>query len=724
MRQHSFISKKTKYAGVALSAAIAGMPAISSADEDSSAYSGLEEIVVTAQKRSTDLQDTPLTVYAFNKDALRDAGAYDLKSLANSVPSLHVGGQGNDLSIALRGVTSFEGGERGDASIAFHVNGIYMARPYGAGAPFYDVERVEVLSGPQGTLYGRNATGGIVNVITKKPVDHFEASLDLNFGDYNQFGSEGMINIPVSDNLMVRGAFYTNKHDGYIDNGPVEDGNDKDDKSARITVLYEPTDKFTLLLNADYTEKGGVGGVTRARGTGESREKFDLDRESSRDDEVYGIRWEANYEFDFATLTYIGSSRRADIDWRDWDLDGSNDQVGYGDELWHFETKSKEDSHELRLASNNDENMEWMFGLYYFEEEQDVAGTYLYQYDAFGYTYSWFGIWDYGLSSDGEVESDTKAAFVQLGYDISDNVKLSLGLRYTEDEKERLGAFIWEEIELGTILDAGVEPYSAADTWTSTDWKVGLDWNVTEDNLVYFTVGTGYKAGGYNDGFDAPTFDAEEILAYELGTKNRFLDNRLQLNASVFYYDYTDLQVSQTEGANAGNTITRNAGEASIYGAEISSVALIGASTKFDLNLGYLDTEYGKTVMPEPFLGGVMDIDGNQLVKAPELSVSAGLEHSISFTTGGTLTARIQTAYRSKTHLRVFNFSDDVQDAHSVTDLLLTYTSPADDWYIQGYVKNLEDESVITALSVSGGLMLEAYGPPRTYGVRVGYSWD
>lgn len=669
----------------------------------------LEEVIVTAEKRSEDLQDTPITVYAFTNDALRDAGAHDLNSLSGSVPSLHVSDQGNDLSIGLRGVSSFEAGERGDASVAFHIDGIYVARPYGAGAPFYDVERVEVLSGPQGTLYGRNATGGLVNVISQKPVDSFEASVDATVGDYGHMATEGMINIPVSDKLALRAAFYQNKHDGYKDNGAVTEGDDIDDISGRVHLSYEPTDSLSLLLSADYTKKEGVGGVWSLRGTEDDEGEWALDAQQKQDDEMWGFRWEANWDLDAVTLTYIGSHRETNINWNNQDYDGTTVAVLGFDETWTFKTDAEERTHELRLSSNTDGMLEWMLGLYYFKEEQKVAGIYT------GFDEVW--IWDYGMDTPGVTESESKALFGQTSLHLADNLKLTLGLRRTQDEKYRTGDL--------KAFDATDElyyqqPYLNKGDWSKTNWKLGLDWNITDNSMLYFSASTGYKAGGYNDSDSSRNYDPEEIKAYELGVKNRFFEDRLQINASAFVYDYENIQVSQVEG---NHTLTRNAGKAAIQGLELSLIGLIGENDKVDLNLGYLDSEYRDTDFYEPFTATNIDIDGNQLIKAPELSFALGLEHVWPLAEGGELKGRIQTAYRSETHLRVFNFDDEAQDSYAKTDLLLTYTTAEENWYVQGYVRNLEDNMVATSQGAATFGLLQAYTEPRTFGVKFGYQW-
>lgn len=670
----------------------------------------LEEVTVTAQKRSENLQDTPITVYAFTQDALRDAGAYDLKSLSGSVPSLHISELGNDLSIGLRGVSGFEYGERGDSSLAFHLDGIYIARQYGAGAPFYDVERLEVLSGPQGTLYGRNATAGLLNVISRKPVDSFEASIDVAVGNYDHVSTEAMINIPVSDKLAVRGALFQNKHDGYRDNGStVKDGDDADDFSSRIHISYDPTDNLSLLFSADYTKKEGVGAAWSLRGTGRDEDEWNLDSEGSQNDEMWGVRWQADWDFDQFTLTYIGSHREADVNWDNQDYDGTTTVILGFEETWTFKTESKEKSHELRLTSNSDGIMEWIVGIYYFEEEQDVAGIYT------GFSETW--IWDYGFFEPGIASAESKAAFGQVSIHATDKLTFTFGLRTTKDEKLRTGDV--KGFDSSNTLYYQ-EDYLAGDDWSKTNWKVGIDWAITEDSMIYFSASTGYKAGGYNDGFNVPGYDPEELTAYELGVKNRLFEDRLQLNASAFYYDYENILISQVEN---NNLVTRNAGTAEILGLELSLIALITEDDKIDFNIGYVDSEYTDTTFYEPFLGTDIDINGNQLLKAPELSFSLGMEHAWSFDNDGSFKARIQTAYSSETHLRPFNFSDEEQDAYFKTDLLLTYTSAAEKWYVQGFVRNLENEMVATGVIPATFGLLEAYSEPRTYGVKLGYKW-
>mgnify|MGYP000321058897 CR=1 FL=1 len=663
----------------------------------------LEEIIVTAEKRSADVQDTAIAITAMEGARLTESGIHNVQALSSFVPNLHVGTRGDDVELAIRGVSSSNNTEVGDPAVAFHVDGIYTARPAGAGAVFYDVERVEVLRGPQGTLYGRNATTGSVNVISNKPSDEFELELSADIGNYNSLVTSGMINLPVADTVAVRGAFFTSDHNGYRDNGSVDDGDDADSQAGRIHLAWDINPDADLLLTTDYYSSKGVGGVVKNQPVAGDAEAWALNFEGRRDNNFTGHRLEFNYDLDFATLTYLAGWRKQEID-RIEDFDGSS--ILSATKLMQREGVEK--THELRLTSDSEGPLLWQLGAYYFEEDQEVFA----QFNA--------GL-DFGLVISfirPSVSAESKALFGQVSYDIRDDLRLTAGLRHSTDKKGRKGYETIELVGLGTFPADDTN----GDTWSANNWKLGLDWFWAEDNLLYVTAGTGYKAGGYSDHV---TYDEENILSYELGSKNRFWDNRVQFNAALFYYDYDDLQVSQAEGTSLE---TRNAGKSTVYGAEFELTTLLTEHSRLDLSLAYLHSEYKDFITIDEHPGGsfdVVDLSGNRLTKAPEWSVNVSYEYEWELTSGASLKGRIQSHFETESYLRPFNRASEQQDAYTKTDLMLIYSTPEKHWEFEAYVRNLENESVLIAVEAidAFGLLLQAFGAPRTYGARVSYRW-
>ena len=684
----------------------------------------LEEVVVTAQKRSTDLQRTPIAITAYSGEVLANYVVTDAADLNGKSPNLHIGKNGASMEISIRGINSTNNVESGDPAAAFHIDGIYLARPIGAGAVFYDLERVEVLNGPQGTLYGRNATAGSINVITNKPAEEFEASLEMNLGNYDRVYTQGMVNLPVSDQFQVRAAYFTDDRDGYfdlehLDTGKDLDGGDSaDDYGARLHGLYQPTDNISLLLSGDYLKREGNPPNQVDLPTEGDIFELEADGEGNSEIEDWGIKGELNWELDFATLTYIGSSRETTWEIKDAHPAG---QAIFAGSLIHVDNEMDQYSHELRLTSNGEGPLQWIGGLYYFKEKQDI----------------YFQLEDIiplgppplpkgELTFDQpDVKSTSKAVFGQTSYDFAEEFRVTAGLRYTEDEKSRTGSSLVAIEELDLVLQE--VPNIADEDWSKTTWKLGLDWFVREDAMLYFSVGTGYKAGGYFDGIAPNDYNEEEVLAWEIGSKNQLFDSRLQLNLAAFYYDFDDFQVTQTEPlaglpGGAQGSVTRNAGEAEVYGAELSAIFLATDADRFNLMLSYLHSEFTEFDLYDPINDIQHDLSGNELNKAPDWTATLGYQHEWSLGERGDITAGMLAYYMDDHYLRFQNESLSKQDSYTKLDLNLTYTSAQGNWFVSAYGKNVTDEEVMVSTTITSGAT-GGFAAPRTYGVRAGMNW-
>ena len=684
----------------------------------------LEEVIVTAQKRVSTVQDTPVAITAYSGEVLANFVVTDAADLNGKVPNLHIGKNGPDMEISIRGINSTNNFESGDPAAAFHIDGIYLARPIGAGAVFYDLERVEVLNGPQGTLYGRNATAGSINVITNKPGEEFEASLEMNLGNYDRVYTQGMVNLPVSDQVQVRAAYFTDDRDGYFDlehreTGEDLDGGDStDDYGARLHGLYQPTDNISLLLSGYYLKReGNPPGQVDLPAEGDIHEQV-ASGESKSDIEDWGIKAELNWELDFATLTYLGSSRETTYEITDGHPAGEG---ALSDALINVDNEMEQYSHELRLTSNNAGPLQWIGGLFYFKEEQDI---YAQLQDIVPLGPPPIPMAELTFDQP-DVKSTSKAVFGQGSYDFAEDFRITAGLRYTEDEKSRTGSSTVSLDEFGLVLQS--VPNIADEDWNKTTWKLALDWFVREDAMLYFSVATGYKAGGYFDGIAPNDYDEEEVLAWEVGSKNQLLDNRLQLNLAAFYYDFDDFQVTQTEplaGLPPGSqgSVTRNAGEAEVYGAELSAIFLATEADRFNLMLSYLHTEFTEFDLYDPINDVQNDLSGNELNKSPDWTATLGYQHDWSLGEKGDITVGILAYYMGDHYLRFQNDSLTEQDSYTKLDLNLTYTSAQGNWFVSAYGKNVTDEDVMVSATVLTGAS-GGFAAPRTYGVRAGMNW-
>ena len=699
----------------------------------------LDEVVVTAQRRSENLQKTPLTVSAVTGDKLESQGIKTVVDLSAQVPALQISSSGSGAAVVfLRGIGSTNTTEVGDPAVAYHMDGIYIARSTSVGALFYDVDRVEVLRGPQGTLYGRNATAGAINVITKQPKFDYEGNGSVDIGNYGAITTAGMVNLPVSDTLAVRAAFQTARHDGYVkalNKGPGTGGNDRydqDDKSARIQMLWKPSDALQVHLGANYLHQGGAGGGDATYGTSLATGDpwtCNCATDLYRNNKFFGAHGQADLNLGFATLTYL-----AGYDFSRLDRSGENASNGAPN---FFKGKDHTWSHELRLGGDTGK-LKWVVGLYRFTEDNNV------DFRVFLATNTYLSF----IQPD--VTAKSMAAFGQGTFSVTDRFRVTGGLRYTEDHKARNGGTYLTDA-VGGITSTVVKNIADA-KWDATNWKLGADFDLTSTSMFYANVATGYKAGGYFDGVGANTYDPEKITSYEAGVKNRFFDNRLQFNATGFLYDYRDFQVTAA-GLIAGQqaAVTLNADKARVYGVEFESNLVLTENDRIDATLGWLHARYTDFVLPlgDGFANNAAnatvpacfktnwsshaprstDFSGCRMARTPTWSVNVGYQHTWDMESGGKLVGRVQSHYESGKNLEYHGFAQNRQDSFTKTDLSLTYTSADDRWNLQGYVRNLEDDDVRTAsapdaptgLATNGNS--EFYAPPRTYGLRLGVNF-
>ncbi|CAN5153937.1 TonB-dependent receptor [soil metagenome] len=693
--------------------------------QDSASGDGLEEIVVTAEKRETTAQKTAVAMTVFDAKALQRNGVQSLQDLSKLAPGVSLGQNSANVIVAIRGVSSRDTTEIGDPAVSISTDGFYIQRPTGLSDAIYDLERVEVLRGPQGTLYGRSATGGAINFITAKPTDEFAARAGVGIGNYDLLTTEGMINVPVSDFLSARASFQTTRHDGYRTNeAPARAGDDADATSARLHLLFKPTDRLNVLVTGQYTHIGGVGptvyGVPIVGATVNTVRPA-IDRKGSShglpnqfiDTDIKSVQVNANYDLDFATLIYSGGYREMKYE-QLRDLDGLSTSANY----FNPKENPTDWSHELRMVSKGDGPLKWQFGGYWFQEKNSLL-TYYQTYATSAAGVNRF-VFDY------DVKARSQAVFGQASYEVYEGVTVEGGIRYSEDKKSRTG---FQNTGLNSTPPAANVPQNGLLNSNKVTYHAALNWQATPRNLLYAKYDTGYKAGGFTDVFGVGvfTYKPETIVSYEVGSKNRFLDNRLQLNVSAFLYDYKDQQASVVNPngntVGAGTSYVINAGKSRIYGAEVELVAQPSPADQIDGSVAYLHGEYTDLCTARATNGDcTRDFSGNQSVQAPQWQINAGIEHKFDLF-GGTLVPRAQTHYESKSYLGIENYARQRQGDYIRSDAMLTYTSDGDKWSLQAYVRNLENTTVITVANASFGSYNFGLAAPRTYGVKAIINW-
>lgn len=723
-------------------AVAAGQACAQAAADTATAETGpkLEEVIVTAQKVAQPASKTPISMAVITGDSLKASGTNDPRGLTDAVSNVQVGTEAGKLQITIRGVLNTDATEKGDPSTAFHVDGMYVGRPEAQLGSFMDVERVEILRGPQGTLYGRNATGGAVNLISNKPTQVFGGKFNADIGNYGTRRFEGVLNVPVNDMLSFRGALSSNKHDTYLKPGPdmTVPLESQDDYAGRLHALLTLSPKTSWLLTAETSHQGGDGGtpvpmtnffpvgpnipVTSGNnyvGPGSTVDSNGnptsvvqpvyVDRGASVQRTVFGrfvrnpydnnthnsLRSEFKTDVGFADLTYqIGYMRSR--------LDGLFNGTYFSFPFYAQGTGvTRQVSHELRLNSNKPGPFKWLAGAYLFRE--DMTRELSFNTVTPGPTIT--------LPFAPQIQNRSKAAFGQTTLSLTESLRLVTGLRYTEDVK------------------SGFDPVAGWDhrgdeaaKFRKTNYRVGLDYDLTRQTFVYGALATGYKAGGFNTDSRAGIYKPEQLNALSAGVKTRQLGGRLQLNAEVFLYDYKDMQNSSTVCVGVTpdtcGSFTVNVGKVRSKGLDLDGQYLITESDRLNFALGLLKTEFKDFVPVNDTVNNVrISFTGQPTDRSPETTARLGYTHTFAFDSGQQVAAYLGTRFSSS-----YFVSDPSagiryeQPSHHKSDAHVTYRPASDKYFVQAYVKNIENTITIES-RVPGSLQIS---DPRTFGVRFG----
>jgi iron complex outermembrane receptor protein len=666
-------------------------PANANQDGSPRAADEVQEVVVTAQKRLQTASKIPLALSVVSGEELKEAGAVSASALTNLAPGVQIGLNNGAMNINIRGVTSNDATEKGDPSASFNLDGVNLARPQAAGLTLFDLDRVEVLRGPQGTLYGRNATAGAVNVITMKPQKAFGAALTLDLGNYKGRQVEGMLNVPVAEALALRAAVSAIDHLGYVETtdgagGPYKRGrDDQKSVSARLHALIKPGAHTSILLTADTSSNKGAGFASvdvDAYLADRSLRRTAVATEGRRDNSDGGFAAELKTATALGELSYQFGRRSLTLD--NVGTSGSQPLVATSD------AKFKQQSHELRLASAGDGPLQWVAGLYHFDEK----GRSLLDVN--------LGFASLIFDQD-PVRSRSAAAFGQATWSLAQDTRLTAGLRSTRDRKSRQGS---------NIAFGPPTPNDAEVSYSQSNWKLGVEHDLASGLLAYASASTGYKAGGFNDGTVASNpnlfYDPEHLTAYEAGLKGRLLGGRLSLSLAGFYYDYKDLQLTSLP-AGATTQVTSNAAKAKVYGLEFEGRYALTAADKLTFALSGLSAKY-RNYSPD---AGI-DWSGRSLDKSPKATVSLGYSRQWALADGSAIEAQVSSRWSAKYVVSDFeNATQYDQPAVTRTDLRIGWLSADDRFAVQAYVRNLENKSSITGFSFGTFMLSE----PRLYGV-------
>jgi iron complex outermembrane receptor protein len=732
--------------------------------EGGSVAAALDEVIVTAEKRDQALQRTALAVTALPSRSLERQQVTDLKSVTTLIPNLQIGVSSTQAAfdLALRGVVSTNRTEVGDAAVAFHVDGFYSPRPQGATMMIYDSDRLEALRGPQGTLFGRNANAGVINVVTAKPeLGPTFGALDLTLGNYALTRLKGHLNVPLGETFALRGAAFIEQREGYIaflpgseatSSTPRYDNSDK--YGARLSGLWEPGAALSMFASAErYADRGaGTIPVSLTPPPGEPLRSAMITSPGRLDmiNDTFHLRtdWrpgglEASYLFGWARMTRENVSDQDVGVAQDPQLRALPDpplQPTYDEERRTDASDFVSTQHEFQLKPLDPGRFDWIAGAFFYEENnsirfdvdvRDDRGGVPGQPDAGDVRYS-----QSFLQPDRSLSS--WATYGQLTWRWSEVARASVGARYTEDTKQDHGGVnlvcptVNATIGSGGFNLAGIAtadiPFSpdpdspvpvpgtcritahndADKQWSKATYMARFEHDLGPRVLAYALTNTGFKSGVIQDG--GSYAHPEDVVNYELGLKATLLDGSLAVNTVGFYSDYSDLLRTRVEYDAEGvhQQVTRNATRARIYGLESEFLWQPAPRDVLQGVLTYLSAQYldyptvdSQIYVATDPLTPVINLSGNKLPFAPEFTTALVYEHSFALANGSRLVPRLQTKYQSEMFLTDFNRPSDEQRAYTRTDVSVRYES-ADHWLIEAFVQNVEDEAVKNNVDLRG----------------------
>lgn len=821
-KHHTNAGSRRKLLHLALTSSLIGLAATSApvlaqnaapAAEDGD--QGINDIVVTAQRREENVQKTALSIEVFSGADLRAAGVAKADDLGKLAPGIQTGG-GTTAQIYIRGVGDFGVTATANQAVVTNIDGVTISRAQAIAGNFFDVERVEVLKGPQGTLYGRNASGGAVNIITAAPrLGETSGFLEGTIGNYDQYGAEGALNVALGEKAAARLSFQVNSRNGYLSDGTDDDKHE----SIRLQLKAELGERTTLRGIFGYTHLGGKGtGLAvipelpgRSAWTGNTdpvagaayiarataifngalaagcnpapppvgncppapavlQDPSAFKAGYFQDVESWSASMQADVDLDFATLTLIPGYRKTKARFTVvpsflYNVGGA--YTGSGDAT--DGESSDQYSFEARLGGQSD-RFKWVLGGYWFKEDQTAA-------------YALQGGLILNTLVSTRFNTEALAAFGQATYSISDSFRVTGGIRYTSDKRAALDlqkfAISPAVTTPNPALTGGLAPipclpnvptpgarlpgtlcpiinqapgfYDSRVSFNKVTWKAGIEVDLAEQSMLFADVSRGFKAGGFNvavsltDPTKLQPFAPETITAYTLGIKNRFMDNRLQLNVEAFFWDYKDLQLSAQAFDATGNIVllTQNAGKAKVKGVESSLVYKAWQGATLRGAVSYVDSEYDQFIIQQsalfvppgrvacpvsaPNAQGLVTINcsGFPMIRSPKWSGNVGFTQVLDLAGGGNITLDADMAFASKRYVTADFTAAQLAKAYQNVSAALTYNAPDDQWFVSAFVRNLTNAKIYTGggghqAAFVAGWNTSNIAPPRTWGVRAG----
>jgi iron complex outermembrane receptor protein len=725
--------------------------ATTSEQAPASAARTLDTVTVTARRRSESIQDVPVAVSAFSEEALKDLQASNIDGLQGAVPNMNIvqgRGSSNSVNVFIRGIGQPDALQTFDPGVGMYVDDVYYSRINGALFSLFDVQQVEVLRGPQGTLYGKNSTGGAIKISTKNPFDDEGGSVEGTVGDYGRAEGRFYLSSRFSDTVAgsIAGGWISN--DGYVrDPATGQHYNDEDTRAVRGKIAFRPSDTFNATLSLDYTHQDNA--LTLGRPTAplfatdlvfgqvllspaptgdydyEARTSFSPDKgqELTHKGVSLNMGWNLSQAW---LLKSITSYRKLDTA-SYIDIDAS--QFELGDVF--VAVDQSQFSQELQLQYDNGGNVKSVFGLY-FQDEKVPSHQEAYADDFIRFLGTPV---TFLRTIDDDLHTRSYAAFGHVSWEFSPSWTLATGLRYTHETKDydRSTSTFW-----GAPLGALDATFAFADSasWSALTPSLSLQKAFSDNLMGYVSANRGFKSGGFNgranSASEVSSFNPEFVWTYEAGLKMQSADRRLRGNLAVFHSDYKDFQARVSEVTNPGAPIPTfafpvlNAAELSITGIEFEGVALLGEATQLSTQLGWMDAKYDTfedpRVAANPALAGLHE----HVPFSPDFTGRVALQHSFTLGDNGVLAIGGDASYRSETWLSVDNRDGLKQGAYTLFGLYGVWDSPQYAWQVRAGVRNLTDETYKTEgqeFSSVGNIQTAYFGLPRNYYVSLRYNF-
>ncbi|HMB59429.1 MAG TPA: TonB-dependent receptor [Xanthomonadales bacterium] len=687
----------------------------------------LEEIVVTAQRRETNLQTTALAVSVLSGQELIEKGAFNLVSLQYVSPSVNIADFGSANVFNIRGIGRSKVDIEIPSGVVIYQDGVPSIAGYFQNEPYYDISAVEVLRGPQGTFVGKSASGGAVFIRTNSPVlNEMSGNLEGGFGNNNLWEGRGYMNISNSDTVAFRAAFnYVNRDDYYdaITGDYTGDPGSRDLQSIRLGLLWEPNDQFSSVLKFSWSDLDFGGNVTSSYGD----PLYTVPQYAPFAYRDKGIRFslDMDYEFDNG-ITLSSLTGYSDVDTvNNLDVNGSIYppiywfKSGGNIKLW---------SQEFNLISDEDQRFRWVLGLFLQNQKAELLPV-----DEFGFTFIGgdpFGIGqlplDYPwLGSPWTKDEDDWALFAHVAFDITDALEFEAGIRYSDYSFYQVTDYVFgfgDAPPVAAFPDpADPGPKRQDFDEDSVDWKLGLNWTLNEDNYLYGVISRGHTTGSVNIFPPFDPYDEMVVHNFDAGWKATWADDQFTTQVAVYYEDidgyqaaFTDLDIPSSAGQvqNAESPST-------IYGIEFTGQARIEAFT-LDFGLSWNESELGTfTNVVDPLTLEVVDLSGEPFPYAPQFTYNIGIAYEFTFGNGSTLTPRADWGWVDSTQGELFDNPEFLIAKHGLLNFNVRWDY--NNWYVVGWMTNATDERYVAAIQNTGSLYYA--GAPRQYGLRVGYNW-